>query len=50
MNLRDADMAPDLELNQVIWQSIHGGASVMPPPRRTSFVRPIEADGDDDDR
>jgi len=50
MNLREADMAPDLELNQVIWQSIHGAGSVMPPPRRTSFVRPIEADGEDDDR
>jgi len=48
MNLKDADMAPDLELNQVIWQSIHGAASVMPPPRRTSFVRPIESDDDDD--
>jgi hypothetical protein len=47
MNLRDADMAPELELNQIIWQSIHGAGSVMPPPRRTSFVRPI-ADDDDD--
>jgi YVTN family beta-propeller protein len=49
MNLRDADMAPDLELNQIIWQSIHGATSVMPPPRRTAFVRSI-ADADDDDR
>jgi hypothetical protein len=49
MNLRDADMAPELELNQIIWQSIRGAGSVMPPPRRTAFVRPI-ADGDDDDR
>ena len=46
MNLRDADMAPELELNQIIWQSIRGANSVMPPPRRTVFVRSI----DDDDR
>ncbi|HEY7058520.1 MAG TPA: alkaline phosphatase family protein, partial [Vicinamibacterales bacterium] len=46
MNLQEADMAPDLELNQVIWQSIHGAGSLMPPPRRTAFVRPI---GDEDD-
>jgi len=49
MNLRDADMAPELELNQIIWQSVHGAGAVMPPPRRTAFVRPI-ADGDADDR
>ena len=48
MNLKDADLAPDLELNQIIWQSVHGATSVMPPPRRTAFVRPIEADDDDD--
>ncbi len=47
MNLDDADLAPELELNQIIWQSIHGPGSVMPPPRRTAFVRPI-ADDDDD--
>jgi hypothetical protein len=47
MNLRDADMAPEQELNEILWQSVRGAASVMPPPRRrTGFVRPI---GDDDD-
>jgi hypothetical protein len=46
MNLRDADMAPELELNEILWQSVRGAASVMPPPRRTGFIRPI---GDDDD-
>ena len=47
MNLREADMAPELELNQIIWQSIRGAHSIMPPPRRTAFVRSI---ADDDDR
>jgi hypothetical protein len=44
-------MAPELELNQILWQSVHGAGSVMPPPRRTGFIKPIrEADADDDDR
>jgi DNA-binding beta-propeller fold protein YncE len=46
MNLRDADMAPELELNDILWRSIRGANSVMPPPRRTGFIRSI---GDDDD-
>ena len=46
MNLRDADRAPELELNEILWQSIHGAGSVMPPPRRTGFIRSI---GDHDD-
>jgi YVTN family beta-propeller protein len=46
MNLRDADMAPELELNEILWQSIRGAAAVMPPPRRTGFIRSI---GDEDD-
>jgi hypothetical protein len=35
-------MAPEIELNEILWQSIHGSGSVMPPPRRTGFIRPIE--------
>jgi len=46
MNLEEADMAPELELNEIIWKSVHGANAVMPPPRRTGFVRAI---GDDDD-
>lgn len=46
MNLRDADMAPELELNEILWRSIRGADAVMPPPRRTGFIRSI---GDDDD-
>jgi hypothetical protein len=47
MNLEEADMAPELELNEIIWKSVHGANAVMPPPRRTGFVRAI-GDGDDD--
>jgi DNA-binding beta-propeller fold protein YncE len=41
MNFSEADLAPDLELNQVIWESVHGRGSVMPPPRRAGFIRTI---------
>jgi len=46
MNLRDADRAPELELNEILWQSIRGAHSVMPPPRRTGFIRSIEEEDD----
>jgi DNA-binding beta-propeller fold protein YncE len=46
MNLLDADRAPELALNEILWQSIHGAGSVMPPPRRTGFIRPIDDDDD----
>jgi YVTN family beta-propeller protein len=48
MDLSEADLAPDLLLNQIIWQSVRGRDSVMPPPRRTGFIHSIP--GDDDDR
>jgi hypothetical protein len=48
MNLQEADLAPELELNQVIWRSVRGASSEMPPPVRAAFVRPI-ADGDEED-
>jgi YVTN family beta-propeller protein len=49
MNFSAPDLAPDLELNQIVWQSVRGRDSVMPPPRRTGFIRPIRAGDDDDD-
>ena len=39
MNLEEADRAPDLELNEIIWKSVRGAASVMPPPVRAAFVK-----------
>jgi hypothetical protein len=50
MNFSAPDQAPDLELNQVVWMSVRGRDSVMPPPRRTGFIKPIVGDDDDDDR
>jgi YVTN family beta-propeller protein len=50
MNLDEADLAPELELNEILWKSVRGASSTMPPPRRTAFVWTLRADPDDDDR
>jgi YVTN family beta-propeller protein len=45
MNLEEADLAPELELNEILWKSVKGADSPMPPPKRAAFVRPLrEAD------
>jgi YVTN family beta-propeller protein len=48
MNLEEADRAPDLLLNEILWKAIRGAGSTMPPPVRAAFVRPL-ADDDDDE-
>jgi hypothetical protein len=48
MNLVEADLAPERELNEILWKSVKGKDAVMPPPIRAGFVRPVE-DGDEDD-
>jgi YVTN family beta-propeller protein len=50
MNMREADLAPELELNEIIWRSIRGVNSPMPPPRRAAFVRVPASDDDDEDK
>jgi hypothetical protein len=55
MNLdTEADLAPELALNEILWKSIRGAASPMPPPVHAAFVQPVRAggdgDGDDDNR
>ena len=51
MNLAEADLAPERELNEIIWRSVKGPTAVMPPAVRSAFVRrPTGGDGDDDDR
>jgi YVTN family beta-propeller protein len=49
MYLAEADLAPEQELNEIIWKSVKGPHSVMPPPVRAAFVRALIV-GDDDDR
>ena len=42
MNLEEADRAPDLLLNEIVWRSVRGADQPMPAPMRASWVRPIE--------
>jgi hypothetical protein len=48
MNFEEADMTPEYELNEIVWKSVRGAHSPMPPPVRAGFIR-IIADDDDDD-
>lgn len=53
MNFSEADLTPEDGLNEILWQSVHGPGSRMPPPVHAAFVRPPRAgvmDDDDDDR
>ncbi|HEY8231768.1 MAG TPA: SMP-30/gluconolactonase/LRE family protein [Vicinamibacteria bacterium] len=49
MNLIEADLAPERELNEIVWKSIRGADSVMPAPIRAAFVRPIGDNDEDED-
>jgi DNA-binding beta-propeller fold protein YncE len=42
MNFSEADMTPEYELNEIIWKSVRGADSPMPPPVRAAFIRVIE--------
>jgi YVTN family beta-propeller protein len=44
MDFTHQDAAPDLELNEVIWKSIRGPYSEMPPPVRSACVFPRESE------
>lgn len=48
MNFAKEDAADDLLLNEVIWRSVRGPDSPMPPPVRAAFFF-AQAGGDDDD-
>src|SRR4029450_1679983 len=52
MNLEEADRAPDLLLNEIVWRSVRGADQPMPAPMRARWVRPIdleESEEDEDD-
>ena len=48
MDFSAPDLAPEFELNEILWKSIRGAQSPMPPPVRNAFIR--RGDPDDDDR
>jgi hypothetical protein len=51
MNLAEADLAPDRELNELLWRSVKGSDSAMPPAVRNAFIRRVaDVDGDGDGR
>src|SRR5262249_22101356 len=39
MDLSAADLAPERELNEILWRSIKGPRSTVPPAVRSAFVR-----------
>jgi YVTN family beta-propeller protein len=49
MNFEEADRTPEIELNEILWKSVHGPTAVMPPPVHAAFIRPVATAGDDDD-
>ena len=49
MDIEEADRAPDLELNEIVWKSVRGSSSPMPPPVRAAFIRSMPKADDDDD-
>ena len=50
MNLAEADLAPERELNEIVWRSVRGRHSIMPPAVRSAFVRAAAGIDADDDR
>ena len=44
LNLEKEDSADDILFNDIIWRSIRGADSPMPPPVRAAFIHPIEPD------
>ncbi len=50
MDFTKEDAADDLLLNEVVWRSVRGADSPMPPPVRAAFVFPhLEEDEEDED-
>ncbi len=47
MNLSKEDCADDLLLNEVVWKSVKGADSPMPPPVRAAFLKVDSADHDE---
>ncbi len=50
MNFAEADRTPEQELNEIVWKSVKGANSPMPPPVRAAFIRARADEPDDDDR
>jgi hypothetical protein len=42
LSFDEPDRAPELELNEIVWKSVRGPGSPMPPPVRSCFVQASE--------
>jgi len=49
MDLTEADRIPEQEFSEIIWRSVKGANSPMPPIVRSAWVRPAAASDADDD-
>jgi len=49
MDFSTEDRAPEALLNEILWRSIRGANTPMPPPRRSIFSRPSSTAAADDD-
>jgi hypothetical protein len=49
MDFSREDAADDLLLNEIVWRSVRGPDSPMPPPRRAAFVFIADQDEGHDD-
>jgi hypothetical protein len=50
MDFSREDAADDLLLNEIVWRSVRGPSSPMPPPRRAAFVFVSDEDESEGDR
>ena len=46
MDFSQPDRTPERELNEILWKSVKGADSPLPPPVRAAFVHRIEKDDD----
>jgi hypothetical protein len=49
-DLSEADRAPDVAFNEILWRSVRGDGSRMPPPVRAGFVRPLPVAAESDEQ
>ncbi len=47
-DLEEEDAADDIAFNEVIWKTVKGIDSEMPPPRRGAFIRVLGEEGEED--
>ena len=44
MNFEEVDRIPMQQMNEILWKSVKGVDSMMPPPVRSAFINPLEED------